>query len=91
VWRLIQGTVLWVQVVRAKYIATDTMENWVRNPFKQSNNASIIWKALTYAFHLVRNWLIWKISKGDKVQISLDPWVGSKAMHQLPFPMIQEL
>jgi hypothetical protein len=35
--------------------------------------------------------LIWKIGKGDKVQIGLDPWVGSKGMHRLPFQMIQEL
>jgi len=51
--RLIQGTSLWVQVVRAKYIAPNTMEDWIRNPLKQPNNASIIWKVGIYAFHLV--------------------------------------
>jgi hypothetical protein len=42
-------------------------------------------------FPSVGNWLIWKIGKGDKLQISLDPWVGSKGKHILPLQMIQEL
>jgi hypothetical protein len=55
VWRLIQGTCLWVQVVRDKYIAPNTVEDWIRKSLKQQNNASIIWKVVIYAFHLVGN------------------------------------
>jgi hypothetical protein len=44
VWRLIQGTGLWAHVVRAKYIAPNSMEDWIKSPIKQQNNASIIQK-----------------------------------------------
>jgi hypothetical protein len=54
-----------------------TVEDWVRNPNKQLfHNASNIWKAVNSAFQLVGNWLIWKVGKGEKVQIGLDPWIG---------------
>jgi len=85
VWRVTQGIDLWVQVVRAKYISPNTMEDWIRNPFKQQNNASIIWKVGIYDFHLVGNWLIWQIGKGDKLQIGFDPWAERKGMCMLPF------
>jgi hypothetical protein len=42
VWRLIQGTCLWAQVVRAKYISPNIVEDWIKIPIKQHNNASII-------------------------------------------------
>jgi hypothetical protein len=58
VWRLIQGSGLWAQVIKEKYIAPDTMEEWVRNPVKRIQNASIIWKAIVTAFPLVGNWLV---------------------------------
>jgi hypothetical protein len=83
VWRLIQGKGYVVQVIRAKYIAPTSVEDWVRNPIKQVHNASIIWKVVNSTFHLVGNWLIWQVGKGDKVQIGLDPWVGNKGMHIL--------
>jgi hypothetical protein len=59
VWRLIQGIGLWVQVIRAKYIALDSVEEWVRNLVKRLQSTSIIWKVVTTTFHLVGNWLIW--------------------------------
>jgi hypothetical protein len=34
-WRLIQERILWVQVVRAKYIAPNIMEDWIKNSIKQ--------------------------------------------------------
>jgi hypothetical protein len=68
-----------------------TVEDWVRNPDKQLHNASIIWKVVNSTFHLVGNWLIWKVGKGEKVQIGLDPWIGSKGLHRLPPWLIQDL
>jgi hypothetical protein len=50
-----------------------------------------MWKAIISAFQLVGNWLIWKVGKGDIVQIGLDPWVGSKGRHILSPQLILEL
>jgi len=88
---MIQGIYVWVQVVIDKYISHNTMEEWVINPLKQLNNVSIIWKVVTNSFHLVCDWLIWKIGKGDKMKIGLNPWVGSRDIHKIPLQMIQEL
>jgi hypothetical protein len=73
IWRLIQGTCLWIQEVREKYIAPNTGEDWNINLLKQQNNASVIWKVIIYAFYPVDSWLIWEAGKWDKVQIGLDP------------------
>jgi hypothetical protein len=51
---------------------------------KQVHNASIIWKVVNSNFQLIGNWLIWKVGRGDKVQIGIDPWIGSKGQHRLP-------
>jgi len=29
-------------------------------------------------FPLIGNWLIWRVGKGDKVQVGLDPQISSK-------------
>jgi hypothetical protein len=75
---------VWAQVIKDKYIALDTMEEWVRNHVKRIQNASIIWKAIITTFPLVGNWLVWHVGKGDKVQIGLDPWIKSRGFHRLP-------
>jgi hypothetical protein len=67
------------------------VEEWVRNPVKRIHNASIIWKAINITFPLVGNWLVLRVEKGDKVQIGLDPWIGSGALHRLPPQMICDL
>jgi hypothetical protein len=58
---------------------------------KKILNASIIWKAIVSAFPLIGNWLVWKIGKGDKVQIGLDPWIGCKESYKIPSHLILDL
>jgi hypothetical protein len=65
VWRLIQITSLWVQLIKSKYISLDTMEEWVKKHIKRVQNVSMMWKALKFPFHLVGNWLVWQVGKGD--------------------------
>jgi len=74
---------LWGHAVRAKYVTPDMVMDWIKSPIKQQNNASIIWKAIIYYFHLVGDWMIWQIGKGDKMQIGLNPWVERKGQHTL--------
>jgi hypothetical protein len=49
VWRLIQRTSLWVEVIKSKYIAPDTIKEWIKKNVKR--------------VHLVGNWLICKVEK----------------------------
>jgi hypothetical protein len=67
------------------------MEEWIRNPIKQVQNGSIIWKAINFIFHLVGNWFLWQVGKGDRLEIGLDPWVGYRGRHRLSPQLILEL
>jgi hypothetical protein len=91
VWRLIQGSGLWAQVIKDKYISPESIEEWVRKPIRHSHNASIIWKVVVMAFPLIGNWLVWKIGRGNKVQIGLDPWIGSNDAYRLPHHLVMDL
>lgn len=91
VWCLIHGEGLWAQVIRDKYIVVDIVEEWVKNIIKILQYASIIWKTIITTFPLVGNWLVWHVGKGDKVQIGLDPWIGSGGLHRLPSLVIRDL
>jgi hypothetical protein len=54
-------------VIKDKYLAPNSIEDWVRTPIKKSLNALIIWKETTLAFPLIGKWLVWHVGKGDKV------------------------
>jgi hypothetical protein len=58
VWHLVQGSGLLVQFIKEKYLALYSVEEWIRNPVKKLQNASIVWKAVILAFLLVGNWLM---------------------------------
>jgi hypothetical protein len=91
VWRLLDGNGLWIKVIQHKYIKPESVEEWVRNPVKKWKNASIIWKAMVIVFPLIVKNLIWKVGKGSKVQIGLDPWVGSGESFRLSEALIDKL
>ena len=39
---------------------------------------------MLWSFHLIGDFLVWKIGNGANVQIGLDPWAGCKWCHYLP-------
>jgi hypothetical protein len=60
------------------------MEDWIRNPLKRKNNASIIWKVGIYVFHLVGNSLIWQIEKGINCKLALNLGREKRYAHTPP-------
>jgi hypothetical protein len=76
-WKLISYENLWTQVVSQKYIHLDSIEDWIRRLVKDCLNCSIIWKALLKPFLVIGDRLAWRIGKGSKVRIDIDPWPGS--------------
>jgi hypothetical protein len=64
-------------MVQMKYIYPTSLEEWIHFFVNNLHNDSIIWKVVVVAIPLVSNWLIWKIGRGTKVQVRLNPWVGS--------------
>lgn len=83
-WRLISTTNLWTKVVLQKYIAPNSLIDWIRHPQKSCKGGSIFWKSIIKSFHLVEEHLAWNVGDGNSVRIGLDPWLGNGLQHLLP-------
>lgn len=90
-WRLIKMENLWTRVVKGKYIDPTPLEEWIRNPDKNKNNVSVIWKATVESFKVIEQGLAWKIGNGEKIKIGKDPWVGCNENYALPPGLAQHL
>jgi hypothetical protein len=58
---------------------------------KKYQNASIIWKEILSSFHLIDNWLVWRIGKGGEVLIGLDPWIDYNEAQKLTNHLMLEI
>lgn len=83
-WRLLSSESLWTEVIMKKYIASDSLVDWVRCPQKTFSGGSIFWKAILKSFPLIEGYLAWRIGDGYSVRIGQDPWPRSGHMHILP-------
>ena len=52
-WCLIHADNLWTRVIHAKYIAPDSILEWIRNPMKSHRGGSVIWKAVIKSFVVI--------------------------------------
>lgn len=78
-------------MVREIYLFPDSLDDWLINPVKSMQNIYIIWKAVVVAFPLVGNWLIWRVGRGTKMKVGLDPWIGCGEDYRLPAHIIIHL
>jgi hypothetical protein len=90
-WRLLSTKSLWTMVVENKYIHPDSLEDWICKPDKTNTNSSIIWKVVINSFQVVGDGLDWRIGKGNKVRIGVDPWPGSGISHVLPNDVLDQI
>ena len=59
-----------------KYIAPDSIMDWIRDPLKCHRGGSVIWKAMNKSFVVIGENLVWKIGNGRRVLVGEDPWMG---------------
>ena len=52
---------------------------------------SICWKVVLWSFDIIGNNLVSKIGNGVDVHLGMDPWVGYKWRHLLPYPLVEKL
>ena len=79
------------KIVTQKYIWPLTLLDWIREKDKKKSGISICWKSVFWSFHLIADYLVWKIGNGANVHIGMDPWVGCKWHHYLPTHLIDIL
>ena len=91
VWNVIQGSGLWVQIVVLKYVYPLSLLEWIRSSVKHKRSMSICWKVVLRSFHIIGKNLVWKIGNGADVHLGMDPWVGYKWRHLLPYPLVEKL
>lgn len=78
-------------VLEQKYVAPNSIIEWIRNPNKSSLNSSIMWKALIKAFDLVGGGIAWKVGIDRSIRVGVDPWAGCGWNHILPNHLIEAL
>ena len=57
-WHLIHSKNLWTKVMIEKYIAPDSVVDWIRSPQKGHKGGSVIWKAVNKSFVVIEENLI---------------------------------
>jgi hypothetical protein len=57
-WRLISNNNLWSLVITQKYIAPESLEDWIRSTNKTHKQGSIFWKALISSFPVIGEGLL---------------------------------
>lgn len=76
--RLITNENIWNQVVKGKYIAPLSLEDWLRNLFKSRVNISIVWRVVLNFFDIVNNQFMWRLGDERHIIIDIDPWEDNK-------------
>jgi hypothetical protein len=82
---------LWGKVISAKYFTSQSLEDWIKNPRKLRTLGSIGWSAMMDAYHLIGDFLCWKIGNGSKVRIGEDPWIGGGGGFKLLNSLIEDI
>eukprot|EP00253_Pinus_taeda_P012674 PITA_12674 len=82
---------LWTRVLKRKYIDSVPLEDWIRNPVKSKQHASVIWKATVDSFKVIEQGLAWKIGNDINLKIGKDPWIGCNENYALSPGLIRHL
>ena len=71
------------EVVVHKYILPQMVDEWVKNPMKNTHNVSSMSKVVALSFPRIAICLVWKVGDGGRVKLWEDPWVGCYDMYRL--------
>ena len=71
-WNFLTKDSHWKQILVHKYIASDSVVDWIRKETKWVLNASNYWEVLTVDFPLVGAFLVWKIGNESEIRIGKD-------------------
>jgi len=91
-WRFVNNEGLWGRFTKAKYLKGKTMDEWLRLARRHYPKASLVWKALIKAYHMILKWVSWQVGNGGKVRIGEDPWIlGVKGNYRFYEVLLENL
>jgi len=64
-WNLHTIDSLWRRIIIHKYIAPNTLLDWIRMERRSIQNVSNQWKSMTLAFRVIGNYLAWRVGIGE--------------------------
>jgi hypothetical protein len=74
-----------------KYITSNNVDGWIKNPSKERTSVSFIWKVVRKSFSVVGEGLSWMIGNDHRVRLGLDTWPRCHRQHLLPYHIIDTL
>jgi hypothetical protein len=75
-WRALSVNSIWSQLIKAKYLGSLSITNWIRKPTLIQPWASPYWKGLVASSQVILHWLRWKPGTGSKILIGRDMILG---------------
>jgi hypothetical protein len=75
-WIFITRDNLWRLILMEKYIAPDTILDWVQRTQKRTHKVSNQWKALSLVFPIIRRFLALKVGTYYSVRIGMHAIIG---------------
>ena len=90
-WRLLITVIMWSKVIIQKYIAPDSIDDWIRSPGKSHIGGSVIWKVVVLSFGVIESNLAWHVGNDRKLRVGEDSWVSCSQKHRLSGHTVEAL
>ena len=74
-----------------KYIAPDSVEEWIKKNNKCHRGGSVIWKAVVKTFDVIEDSLAWNIGNGRRMRVGVDPWASCNRLFILSVILVESL
>jgi hypothetical protein len=75
-WRALTANSIWSQLIKAKYLGSLPLYDWLRKPSLKQPWASSYWKGMVASSQVILHWIRWKPGNGTKILIGRDKILG---------------
>jgi hypothetical protein len=70
-WNLLIEDSLWRRIIIQKYIAPNSLLNWITMERKSIHNVSNQWESMTISFPMIGEYLAWRVGNEAHVRIGI--------------------
>ena len=83
-WLVLNGTRLWSQIIKHKYLKNLPVDIWLRQKTFKVQGTSHMWNGFIHAMSWITRYLGWKIGNGKNIKVGIDPIAGVSSEYTLP-------